>query len=182
MEPLWSPVVATGGNRWQIGESRKPQKEAKSVAIGCDRLPDGKEGVDGSSPSEGFEKRPAKRTLRYPNRKRLGRAGTRGLLLAFPRRSRVRTEFGLFRGIGRPLTPFLPSREYTPSHRQGGSERWSRASMSSPSPSTTSNARSSSIATDSAYRRRASSQPTSSTRRRARRAQSSSSSSRAGSS
>jgi hypothetical protein len=36
-------------------------------------------------------------TLRYPNRKRLGRAGTRGLLLAFPRRSRDRTEFGLFK-------------------------------------------------------------------------------------
>jgi hypothetical protein len=38
MEPLWSPVVATGGNQRQI---------------------DGKEGVDGSSPSEGFEFSPA---------------------------------------------------------------------------------------------------------------------------
>src|SRR2546422_10636641 len=40
-----------GCNRWQsvaIGESRKPQKEAKSVATGCDRLPakfHGKQGV-----------------------------------------------------------------------------------------------------------------------------------------
>ena len=56
MEPLWSPVVANGGNRRQIEESRKPQKQAKTVAVGCDRLPEtfhGKEGVDGSSPSEG---------------------------------------------------------------------------------------------------------------------------------
>src|SRR2546422_8782087 len=35
---LWSPVVATGGNRQQIGESRKPQKQAKTVAVGCDWL------------------------------------------------------------------------------------------------------------------------------------------------
>jgi hypothetical protein len=55
-----------------------------------------KEGVDGSSPSEGFENALKSPTLRYPNRKRLGRAGTRGLLLAFPRRSRDRTQFGLF--------------------------------------------------------------------------------------
>src|SRR5437016_12139751 len=48
MEPLWSPVVATGGNRRQIGEPRKPQKQGKSVATGCDRLPatfHGKQGV-----------------------------------------------------------------------------------------------------------------------------------------
>jgi hypothetical protein len=28
MERLWSPVVATGGNQWQIGSARKPQKQA----------------------------------------------------------------------------------------------------------------------------------------------------------
>jgi len=39
---------------------------------------------------------PAEPRFASPNRKRLGRAGTRGLLLAFPRRSRDRTEFGLF--------------------------------------------------------------------------------------
>ena len=39
MEPLWSPVVATGGNQLQIGRSSKPQKQAKSVATGCRRLP-----------------------------------------------------------------------------------------------------------------------------------------------
>ncbi len=55
MEPLWSPVVATGGNRPQIATPPKWRDQAKTVAVGCDRLPrDGKEGVDGSSPSEGF--------------------------------------------------------------------------------------------------------------------------------
>src|SRR6266508_4911599 len=61
MEPLWSPVVATRGNQPQIGRPSKPQKQAKSVATGCHRLPQeihGKEGVDGSSPSEGSAKVP----------------------------------------------------------------------------------------------------------------------------
>ncbi len=43
MEPLWSPVVATGGNRSQMLSLEKPPKH-------------GKEGVDGSSPSEGSTK------------------------------------------------------------------------------------------------------------------------------
>jgi hypothetical protein len=50
------PLVATGRNRWRIGSARKPRKQAKTVAVGCDPLPEsfhGKEGVDGSSPSEG---------------------------------------------------------------------------------------------------------------------------------
>jgi hypothetical protein len=45
MERLWSPAGATGGNRSQMGGRQK-------------RL-DGKEGVDGSSPSEGFGFLPA---------------------------------------------------------------------------------------------------------------------------
>jgi hypothetical protein len=56
MEPLWSPAVATGSNRWQMGGRPERLKQAKTVAVGCDRLPEpfhGKEGVDGSSPSEG---------------------------------------------------------------------------------------------------------------------------------
>ena len=59
MEPLWSPAVATGGNRWQMGGRRERLKQAKTVAVGCDRLPEsfhGKEGVSGSSPEEGLEK------------------------------------------------------------------------------------------------------------------------------
>jgi hypothetical protein len=59
MEPLWSPVVATGGNQWQIGSALKPLEQAKTVAVGCDRLREkfhGKEGVSGSSPEEGSAK------------------------------------------------------------------------------------------------------------------------------
>jgi hypothetical protein len=59
VEPLWSPVVATGGNQWRIANGAKPLKQAKTVAVGCDQLPEaahGKEGVDGSSPSEGSAK------------------------------------------------------------------------------------------------------------------------------
>ena len=58
MERLWSLAAATSGNRWQMGTPRKRPKQAKTVATGCDQLPigDGKEGVDGSSPSEGFVK------------------------------------------------------------------------------------------------------------------------------
>jgi hypothetical protein len=41
MEPLWSPAVATGGNRRQIDRAQKPRKLAKSVGVGCDRLPIG---------------------------------------------------------------------------------------------------------------------------------------------
>src|SRR5438876_1448915 len=64
MEPLWSPVVATGGRRSQIEQARGPPKQAKTVAVGCDQLPfgaHGKEGVDGSSPSEGSRKKARKR-------------------------------------------------------------------------------------------------------------------------
>jgi hypothetical protein len=39
MKPLWSPVVATGGNRSQMAPARKPRKQAKTVAMACDRLP-----------------------------------------------------------------------------------------------------------------------------------------------
>ena len=56
MEHLWSRAVATGGNRWQTRRRRERPKQAKTVAMGCDQLPigaHGKEGVDGSSPSEG---------------------------------------------------------------------------------------------------------------------------------
>jgi hypothetical protein len=50
-------VVATGSNQWQIASAQNPPKQAKTVAVGCDQLPEafhGKEGVDGSSPSEGL--------------------------------------------------------------------------------------------------------------------------------
>ncbi len=59
MERLWSLAGATSGNRWQMHELQNLQEQAKTVATGCDQLPlklDGKEGVDGSSPSEGSAK------------------------------------------------------------------------------------------------------------------------------
>jgi hypothetical protein len=52
----------SGRNQWQPVANRKtPERrnQAKTVTTGCDQLPwdlDGKEGVDGSSPSEGFSK------------------------------------------------------------------------------------------------------------------------------
>jgi hypothetical protein len=63
MERLWSLAGATSGNRWQITLRRRGLKQAKTVAVGCDRLPrkrHGKEGVDGSSPPEGLQKNPCK--------------------------------------------------------------------------------------------------------------------------
>jgi hypothetical protein len=59
MEPLWSPVVATGGNRAQMKPPPKPRNQAKTVAVRCDQLPEtfhGKEGVSGSSPEEGLKR------------------------------------------------------------------------------------------------------------------------------
>src|SRR6476646_9924231 len=46
---------------------------------------DGKEGVNGSSPLEGFEELPVNRAVVCPSRKRPSRAGTRGHYLVFPR-------------------------------------------------------------------------------------------------
>jgi hypothetical protein len=56
MERLWSPAGATNGNQRQIAQFPKRLKQAKPVAVACPPLPEssnGKEGVDGSSPSEG---------------------------------------------------------------------------------------------------------------------------------
>jgi hypothetical protein len=53
-----------GCNRWQPLASHvaaKPAQQAKTVGTACDQLPEsfhGKEGVDGSSPSEGSVKPP----------------------------------------------------------------------------------------------------------------------------
>ena len=47
-----------GCNPWQSAANRPAPETTKTSRIRCDRLPlvDGKEGVDGSSPSEGFAK------------------------------------------------------------------------------------------------------------------------------
>src|SRR5919108_2936934 len=49
MEPLWSPLVATGGKRWQIAQPRKRRNYAKTVAMGCDRLRKAAHGKEGST-------------------------------------------------------------------------------------------------------------------------------------
>jgi hypothetical protein len=46
MEPLWSPVVATGGNQSQIGLTQMARKQAKTVAGGCDQLRKGAHGKE----------------------------------------------------------------------------------------------------------------------------------------
>jgi hypothetical protein len=58
MEPLWSPVVAT---RWQSAANRMGRNLERTSQNRCGRLRpvadrNGKEGVRGSSPREGFRK------------------------------------------------------------------------------------------------------------------------------
>jgi hypothetical protein len=57
MERLWSQAGATSGNRWQRGQAHKRLKQAdpQPVATHGNRFgAHGKEGVNGSSPLEGF--------------------------------------------------------------------------------------------------------------------------------
>src|SRR6266516_76532 len=111
MEPLWSPVVATSGKRWQMPGPGKPQKQAKSVAIGCHRLRStfhGKEGVDGSSPSEGSAKAPHAGFFfsdRFADYGTWGRYGA--LYGAFRSRTPLSTSS---RPGGNPLAPFRRGR------------------------------------------------------------------------
>src|SRR6266566_10108603 len=61
MEHLWSPAGATSGNRWQMRGPRKWLKQADPQPVathGNGSRPHGKEGVNGSSPLEGFAKAP----------------------------------------------------------------------------------------------------------------------------
>jgi hypothetical protein len=67
----------SGRNRRQtvaIGPGAKRLKQAKTVAVGCHRLPEkfhGKEGVDGSSPSEGLAQQSRSRRSRLTQISRL---------------------------------------------------------------------------------------------------------------
>jgi hypothetical protein len=108
MEPLWSPVVAIGGNPSQIATPHKPQKHAKTVAVGCDRLlfgAPGKEGVDGSSPSEGLSKSPANGPVVLPTMARFRLiAGTRRVHFGTGEHSRARaTSCDPVRGVLKTL-------------------------------------------------------------------------------
>jgi hypothetical protein len=63
MEPRGLQLVAINS---KSPEAPEAQEQAKTVAVGCDQLPEtfhGKEGVDGSSPSEGFAEPPANHRL-----------------------------------------------------------------------------------------------------------------------
>jgi hypothetical protein len=42
------PRDCNGGNRSQIGQAQTPPKHAKTVAVGCDQLPFGAHGKEGS--------------------------------------------------------------------------------------------------------------------------------------
>src|SRR5713226_35281 len=66
MEHLWSQAGATGGNRSQIEGPRKrlKQPDRQPVAThGNGSGAHGKEGVNGSSPLEGFSEAPAQHLL-----------------------------------------------------------------------------------------------------------------------
>jgi hypothetical protein len=75
MEPLWRP---RGCKRWQSSANRGPAEAAETSENRCDRchpLPEkfhGKEGVDGSSPSEGLQKLPGNGHLVLPVMARFG--------------------------------------------------------------------------------------------------------------
>src|SRR5207247_2806993 len=59
-------------------ERRRRPKQAKTVAMGCDRLPKGahgKEGVDGSSPSGGSAKAPHNGAFRFGSTCRFSNVG-----------------------------------------------------------------------------------------------------------
>jgi hypothetical protein len=65
-----APVEPSRGNQRQSAASRAAaewaKKKAESLVLGCRALPEpsnGKEGVDGSSPSEGFAELPANRAF-----------------------------------------------------------------------------------------------------------------------
>ena len=49
MEPLWSPVVATGGNPWQMRGAEIGSNKRTSFAVSCDQLP---ESFHGKTPGE----------------------------------------------------------------------------------------------------------------------------------
>jgi hypothetical protein len=40
MEHFWSPAIATAGNPWQMGRPPERLRQAKTVAMSCDWLPE----------------------------------------------------------------------------------------------------------------------------------------------
>ena len=110
MDPLWSPAVASAGKRSKLEGLENPLETARSFAAGCHRSPwarHGKEGVDGSSPSEGLQKVPASGVFSCLICKRKSRAGTRGLALMFARGSHGTPGLGLTTPLEPQLTTSL---------------------------------------------------------------------------
>src|SRR3954447_16642038 len=68
----------------------------------------GKEGVDGSSPSEGFTERPAKRLLELSQWETTVTRGHSRHYLVFPRQAYRQVVFGLIKLIRTDLTPSVP--------------------------------------------------------------------------
>jgi hypothetical protein len=128
-------VVATGGNRAQDELPQKPQKQAKTVAVGCDRLPlraHGKEEVDGSSLSEGSTRLPA----RAEGHPLSGETSEDAVLQGIQADDGTRTH-GLLHGNGalkfRPFAPVPPIRRRsdTEFRRAASASATSRASSAS---------------------------------------------------
>jgi hypothetical protein len=109
MEHSWSRAVATSGNRWQIQTPRKRLQQAKTVATGCDQLPIGAHGKEGSTVR--VRQRASQNSLQIwhslcPYSKCLSRAGTCGHVSMFARRSHGRAASRPSNGTGlsrRPL-------------------------------------------------------------------------------
>jgi hypothetical protein len=100
-----------GRNRWQTFRLARPRERlelSETVATGCHRLPfgsHGKEGVDGSSPSEGLKKNPANGQVVLPVMTKFGLfAGTRRVHFGTGGQSRAR---GTSRGTARNVLETL---------------------------------------------------------------------------
>src|SRR5437762_14108889 len=85
MEHLWRRAGAAGGNRTQIGTAAQHRMSLQTAASDCQQLrrtAHGKEGVDGSSPSEGSAKAPHVGAFLFgPILFRLERAGSPSLVV-----------------------------------------------------------------------------------------------------
>jgi hypothetical protein len=117
MEPLWSPVVATGGNQRQIDLAPNPRRQAKTVAVGCHRLPEtfhGKQGV--------CRRLPPVAGVPLPEREEVD---------VDSRRAAISCLCSPGRGIGRIHTPCMPlgslERLYPPSGKRSRIAVWQEA-------------------------------------------------------
>src|SRR5437762_2367565 len=84
MEPLWSPVAATGGNQRQIGSARKWRKQAKTVAGSLHRVLLARRPVRSSSGRRARERSElCNRCCRFRHNRRVSSQRTSWVLLAY---------------------------------------------------------------------------------------------------